>query len=53
MHGFKADSHAKARNNPNVEANEISLAAKLASDTCGRVTCVIENRPVFDPPFDA
>jgi len=30
-----------------------SLAAKLASDRFRRVTCVIEYRPVFGPPFDA
>src|SRR5262249_16845981 len=28
-----------------------SLAAKLASDRFRRVTCVIEYRPVFGPPF--
>jgi hypothetical protein len=53
MDGFKAGSHGKARHNPNVEATKSSLAAKLASDRFRRVTCEIEYRPVFGPPFDA
>jgi hypothetical protein len=51
MDGFKAGSHGKARHNPKLTKS--SLAAKLASDRFRRVTCVIEYRPVFGPPFDA
>jgi hypothetical protein len=53
MDGFKAAAMGKQGIIQMSKLTKSSLAAKLASDRFRRVTCVIEYRPVFGPPFDA